>query len=199
MAGQITDIFQDEFGVTLLGGVPTHWRTLSGDSQSDPAWAAVYRSFDVISPWSVGRYRDEAGADRFAQDLIRPDLEEARRAGAEYMPVVWPGFSWNNLQPTSPLNAVPRHGGRYYWRQVYNALEAGCTTIYGAMFDEVDEGTAMFKMAPTRAELPTQVPMVPLDADGELLPSDWYLRLAGEADKALRGEIPLSPRRPIDP
>jgi hypothetical protein len=40
---------------------------------------------------------------------------------------------------------------------------------------------------------------VPLDIDGETLPSDWYLRLAGEGGKMLRGEIPRSSTRPINP
>ena len=65
------------------------------------------------------------------------------------MPVIFPGFSWHNLKATLPLNQIPRNGGTFYWRQVYNAISAGCTMLYGAMFDEVDEGTAMFKMAPT--------------------------------------------------
>jgi hypothetical protein len=71
--------------------------------------------------------------------------------------------------------------------------------VYGAMFDEMDEGTAMFKMAPAPAQLPAQGTFVPLNVDGENLPSDWYLRLAGEGGKMLRREIPLSPTRPINP
>jgi hypothetical protein len=58
--------------------------------------------------------------------------------------------------------------------------------LYGAMFDEVDEGTAMFKVAPSRRDAPTDVAVVTLDVDGERLPSDWYLRLAREAQKRLR-------------
>jgi hypothetical protein len=46
--------------------------------------------------------------------------------------------------------------------------------IYNAMFDEVDEGTAMFKLAP-----------VTLDADGCRLPNDWYLNLAGQVSAAI--------------
>jgi len=38
-----------------------------------------------------------------------------------------------------------------------------------------------------------------LDVDGVNLPSDWYLRLANEAGKMLRGEIPLQSRLPIAP
>ena len=55
--------------------------------------------------------------------------------------------------------------------------------VYGAMFDEVDEGAAMFKLAPTAAELPAQDTFVPLNIDGTNLPSDWYLRMAGAATR----------------
>ena len=47
-------------GVYLIGGVDPFWRTLRGDSRRDPAWTKVYRSFDAISPWDAGRYRDDA-------------------------------------------------------------------------------------------------------------------------------------------
>lgn len=183
---------------TVMGGVPTHWRTLDGDSYTDPAWADVYRSWDVISPWAVGRYDNNSEADRFRREQIEPDMEEAIASGADYMPVVFPGFSWHNLLD-GDLNQIPRRGGRFYWRQVYNALDAGNRMLYTAMFDEVDEGTAMYKLAPTDAELPVEGDFVPLDIDGEALPSDWYLRLADEASAALRGELPLTTERPIDP
>jgi hypothetical protein len=184
-------------GCTVMGGIPTNWRALTGDSKTDPAWSTVYRSFDIISPWSVGRYSNTSGADNFRNNYIVPDLAAARLAGREYLPVIWPGFSWTNLN-AGPLNQIPRSGGRFWWRQLYNAQNAGCRMIYGAMFDEVDEGTAMFKLAPTQAQLP-QGSFVPLNIDGEALPSDWYLRLADEGAKMLRGEIPLTSTRPINP
>jgi hypothetical protein len=185
-------------GCTVMGGVPTNWRALTGDSKTDPAWAGVYRSFDIISPWSVGRYSSSSGADNFRQNYIVPDLAEARLNGRDYLPVIWPGFSWRNLNG-GPLNQIPRFGGRFWWRQLYNARFAGCNMIYGAMFDEVDEGTAMYKLAPTPAQLPAQGTFVPLNIDGEALPADWYLRLAREGGRMLRGEIPLTSTRPINP
>jgi len=185
-------------GCTVMGGVPTWWRTLSHDAQTNAAWAAAFRSFDIISPWSVGRYSDNAGADDFRERLIAPDLIATKQAGREYMPVIFPGFSWHNLN-NGPLNQTPRNGGAFYWRQAHNAAAAGCTMIYGAMFDEMDEGTAMFKLAPTAAQLPTQGNFVPLNTDGTNLPSDWYLRLANEAGKMLRQEIPLRTTIPIAP
>lgn len=185
-------------GCTVMGGVPSYWRTLSRDSQTNAAWAAVYRSFDVISPWSVGRYSDNAGADKYSQNVIAGDLAEAKANGCDYVPVIWPGFSWHNLNG-GPLNQVPRHAGAFYWRQAYDAMKEGCTIIYGAMFDEMDEGTAMFKLAPSAAQLPAQGTFVPLNADGTNLPSDWYLRVAGQAGKMLRGEIPAQAGLPVVP
>jgi hypothetical protein len=196
-AQTLLDFFRTN-GCTVMGGVPTNWRTLDGDSKTDPAWAAVYRSFDIISPWSVGRYSSDAGADNFKTTKIVPDLAEARANGRDYLPVVWPGFSWKNLN-NGPLNQIPRRGGRFWWRQFYNAVSAGGTMVYGAMFDEVDEGTAMFKLVPTAGQLPAQGTFVPLNVDGESLPSDWYLRVAGEATRVLRGQAPLSASLPIAP
>lgn len=185
--------------VTLAGGVPTYWRTRSQDSKTDPAWAAVYRSYDVVNPWAVGRYSDDKGADDFKKNLIAPDIAECNKSGIEYMPVIFPGFSWHNLFPANPVNQIPRRGGAFYWRQAYNAIGAGSTMIFNAMFDEVDEGTAMTKAAPTQGDLPVEGAWLSLDADGQSLPSDWYLRLAGEASKMLRGDRPLSATIPITP
>ena len=185
-------------GCTVVGGVPAYWRTLKNDAQTNVAWADVFRAFDIISPWTVGRYADDAGADTFARKVIAPDLATAKASGCDYMPVIFPGFSWHNLNG-GLLNQIPRRGGAFYWRQVFNAVNAGCPMIYGAMFDEMDEGTAMFKLAPTKAQLPALGKFVPLDADGVSLPSDWYLRLANAAGKMLRGEISVTNAIPISP
>ena len=199
-AAELIDFFKNNpesrYRVTLLGGVPARWRTLTRDSQTDPQWAGVYRSFDIVSPWTVGRFRDARGIDRFYAEEVRQDLVEARRLDIGYLPVVFPGFSWHNMNPAAPSNRIPRRGGRFYWRQVGRALQAGSTMLYGAMFDEVDEGTAMFKIAATAQVAPADVPLVTLDADGERLPSDWYLRLAREAQRALLKHATTIPRPP---
>jgi len=185
-------------GCTVMGGLPTNWRTLTGDAQTDPAWANVFRSFDVISPWTVGRYSNNSGADSYRTNYLVPDLADCTSNGIDYLPVIFPGFSWTNLN-SGPFNQIPRNGGNFYWRQAYNAVQAGCTMVYGAMFDEVDEGTAMYKCAPTAAQLPAQGKFVPLNVDGYNLGSDWYLRLADQAGKMLRGEIPVTNTIPITP
>lgn len=178
--------------VTLIGGVATGWRTLTGDSKADPAWARVYRSYDVISPWSVGRFNNDEGADGFVRDFVQPDLVETKRFGLGYMPVVFPGFSWFNLmtnrnQPNrAVLNQTPRRCGKFLWRQVSNLLQSGVDMIYGAMFDEVDEGTALFPVETRSDKLPVGSQMVVLNQDGCALPDDWYLRITGQAANYLR-------------
>jgi hypothetical protein len=67
------------------------------------------------------------------------------------------------------------------------------------MFDEVDEGTAMLKIAPSAAEAPVEGRWLTMDADGEALSSDFYLRLGGAAGRMLRGEIGLGTEVPIGP
>jgi len=185
-------------GVTVMGGVPTYWRTLQNDSYTNAAWTPVYLSFDAISPWAVGRFGNNAGADSYTANITIPDLATCKTNGIDYMPVIFPGFSWYN-ENGGPLNQIPRNGGSFYWRQVYDAVHAGCNMIYGAMFDEVNEGTAMYKLVPTAAQLPAQGQFLSLDADGATLNSDWYLRLANQAGKMLRGEIPLQTTIPISP
>ncbi|HEX6463012.1 MAG TPA: glycoside hydrolase family 71/99-like protein [Vicinamibacterales bacterium] len=202
-AAELIEFFKNNpdprYRVTLLGGVPSRWRTLTRDSQTDPKWAHVYRSLDILSPWTVGRFRDARGIDRFYADEVAKDLAETRRIGIEYMPVVYPGFSWHNMNRTAPFNPIPRQGGRFFWRQVERALRAGNTMLYGAMFDEVDEGTAMFKLAASRREAPIERPVVTMDVDGKSLPSDWYLRLAREAQRRLTAARRTSNPRPSNP
>jgi uncharacterized protein (TIGR03437 family) len=115
------------------------------------------------------------------------------------MPVVFPGFSWYNLNRTAPQNQIPRNRGEFLWRQAYNAKAAGARMLKIAMFDEVNESTAMFKLAPRRADAPDQGYWLTLDADGFTLPSDWYLRLAGEITRVFHGQTPPSATLPEDP
>ena len=186
------------YQVTLMGGVPTWWRILQNDSLTDPAWADYYCALNVISPWTVGRYKSDAQVDQYKTVMIQ-DMAAAQKCGALYMPVVFPGTAFHNNDPAAgnAFNATPRRGGLLYWRQVYNAVSIGVPMIYNAMFDEVDEDTAMYKIAATKADQPVGVDLVSMDADGYKLPSDWYLRLAGSASQMLRGEIPLAKGIPI--
>ena len=182
------------------GGIDNKWQSHTAE------WQAVYERYEVISPWTVGRYKDNAGADNFRTDYIEPDFATTQSKNIDYMPVVFPGFSWFNNKPfkddgvtPNVLNATPRSGGDFFWHQIYNAIDAGAKMVYVAMFDEVDEGTAIFKLAETIEQTPTETAFVTLDMDGYDIPSDWYLRLTGEGGKILRGENSLTSNMPISP
>jgi len=183
-----------KYQATIMGGVNDDWRTTT------TAWATVCRSVDIISPWLVGRFGDTAGADSWKASHLVPDIAECKSLGKDYLPVIWPGFSWANMhQGTTPQNQIPRLGGKLFWDQAYNCVSAGATMLYNAMFDEVDEATAILKACPKKSLAPADGYTLTLDADGYNLPSDWYLRLAGLAKQMLTGKIPVSKTMPIDP
>lgn len=102
------------------------------------------------------------------------------------MHVAFPGFSWHNMNPRSPSNQISRNRGHFLWKQLTTAVTNGAEMIYIAMFDEVDEGTAIFKVSknpPVGAST-----FVSFEED---IPSDYYLYLTGIAGKMLRKEIPV--------
>jgi hypothetical protein len=201
-AAQLVDFFENnpdpKYRVTLVGGVPFWWRTLQSPSSTNPAWADYYCSVDIISPWAVGAFTTDAQVDEYVP-ILRADIAHSKECGAEFMPVVFPGHSYHSADPTRPFNQFPRRGGRLYWRQIFDAITAGSTMIFNAMFDEINEGTAMYKLATTAESVPTGLQVITMDTDGECLPNDWYLRLAGEATKMLRGEISLTDTISITP
>ncbi len=183
--------------VLLIGGVPAGWRNADNDSRLGAAWAALYREFDVISPWTVGRY--ESGPDNlgFVEGVVAPDIAEAERLGLGYMPVIFPGFSWANLMTVrgnsgqAVPNKIPRRCGHFLWQQGQTRIAAGARSLFIAMFDEVDEATAIMPVVARQEELPPGTRLIALDQDGCDLPADWYLRVTGSLAGYLRaGEVP---------
>jgi len=61
--------------------------------------------------------------------------------------------------------------------------------LFVGMFDEVDEGTALYKGA-------NDIPVGTYFVTYEGLSSDWYLKLTGAATPMIRGEAPWSERIP---
>lgn len=177
-------------GCTVMLGVPTYWRTLERDCVKDPAMHELILKADIVSPWTVGRYGKPADLTNYAQKVLAPDIAWCKERKKEYMPVVFPGFSWHNMFPDKPLNQIPRLGGQFLWQQYAQAKKAGATMVYQAMFDEVDEGTAIFKCTND----PPAGASTFATYDG--LPSDHYLKLVGAAGRMLRGEIPVTETLP---
>ncbi len=172
-------------GCTVMLGVPTYWRERKNDAVPDPALHEIIALADIVSPWTVGRYNSPESAARYAEKQIKPDLAWCTEHHLDYLPVLFPGFSWRNMYGQN-TNTVPRRRGEFFWRQFHEAKAAGANMLYVAMFDEVDEGTAIFKCT---NDIPpeSEAPFVTYEG----LPSDYYLRLTGEGTKMLRGEFPV--------
>ncbi|MEZ6194844.1 MAG: glycoside hydrolase family 71/99-like protein [Planctomycetota bacterium] len=171
-------------GLAIALGVPTWWRTGERDATADPAFGRLCREADVLVPWTVGRYRDEEGARLHAGTTLRGDLAWGEAHGVELLPVVFPGFSWHNLSRVlgreSPLDEIPRREGRFLEAQGRAFLAAGARGLFVAMFDEVDEATAVMpclERGPVGAS-----PFV----SGGPAPTDRYLRIAGELGRLAR-------------
>ena len=181
-------------GCSVLLGVPTGWRTLERDCINDPRIHDLIKMADIVHPWTPGRYNSLEGVEQHRRDWTIADKAWSDKNDLLYMPVVFPGFSWHNLRfGETPINQIPRLKGDFLWRQFYNGILSGAQTIYVAMFDEVDEGTCIFKCTnnPPGGDSPF--------ATYEGLPSDYYLWLTGEAGKMIRKEIPLSKTKPEYP
>lgn len=186
---KLVDFFKNDKtygGCTVMLGVPTYWRTLRNDSVNDPFLHEIVKKCDIVSPWMVGRIRNMSDIKEFVYNRIWvPDLKWCRGNNKEYLPVVFPGFSWTNLTKNpKDFNKIPRRDGKFLWQQYVEAKNVGATMVYQAMFDEVDEGTAIFKC--------TNYP--PVGASkfltyGECNASDYYLWLVGQGGRMIRGEI----------
>ncbi len=185
-------------GCSVMLGVPTFWRELNSDCLPDPYLHTIIRKADIVLPWTVQRFSPllHNDMDRY-RDLIIGDIEWCRQNKIDYVPCVTPGFSWHNLSrfefpdDIKPSGSIPRQGGRFYWQQISTAINAGANMLYVAMFDEVNEGTAIFKCSdnPPVSDIAKFVGI-----DG--MPSDHYLWLTGEATKMMRKEKPLSLKMP---
>lgn len=188
LAHRIIDFFKNDprYGVFLAGGCEWEWRT-----EKEPGWDAFLRRFDAMCPWNVGNYSLDAAGSKWASTAYwKEDVAEARRAGMLYIPVFYPGFSWDNMKRLTPgQSAIPRQGGAFFWKQFCAAEELGLDMGYVAMFDEVDEGTAIFKVSNTP---PTQAHFVTYEG----LPPDHYLWLTGEGIKMLLHQRPFTATPP---
>ncbi|TAM97271.1 MAG: xylosidase, partial [Chitinophagaceae bacterium] len=185
-------------GCSVMLGVPTFWRDLDADCLPDPYLHEIIRHADLIMPWTVQRFSPllYEDMDRY-RDLLVNDMKWCEKNHIGYVPCVYPGFSWHNLSTFAfpnnvmPVASIPRRGGKFYWEQISTALWVGAQMLYVAMFDEINEGTAIFKCTDTP---PVSQYAQFAGMDGK--PSDYYLWLTGQASKMLKNEEPLSVQLP---
>jgi len=175
---------------SILLGVPTQWRELTGDTEPNPELLDILKKVDIIHPWFVGRF-NEARIPKM-MERIRGDLAWCKENKVDYVPVVYPGFSWHNMKPESPMDQIPRNKGHFFWKQLSGAVQNGAEMLYVAMFDEVDEGTAIFKVSKN-----PPVGSIEFVKPEQEIPSDYYLFLSGYAGKMLRKEVPFQLNIPL--
>jgi hypothetical protein len=187
--------FFKQQGYAVMVGVPTYWRTLDRDTIADSRLHELLHSIDVLSPWTVGRVNSPAEAKSFVDKTAIDDAVWCRERYIEYMPVAFPGFSWQNLQRTrgeeARFDQISRRGGEFFWAQCWNYRRAGARTLYVAMFDELDEGTAILKFDKSP-------PVGAAKFLTEDVPSDHYLWLTGRAGELFEPDaVPQSEAMPV--
>ena len=181
IANKLIDFFRNnkQYEVTLIGICEWNWLY-----EKNKEWAKVFRRFDVISPWKVGleRMTRFIGKKNIYSELWKKELKEAKKNNMSFMPVVYPGFSWKNLK-NNPLSLImPRNKGKFYQQQFKTISKLKIDMVYVAMFDEVNEGTAIFKVTnnpPTQGKFLTY----------ENMPTDEYLKITEEASNIIKGRM----------
>lgn len=192
-------------GCSVMIGVPPTFRTLEGDTRSDPRLHEIIKTVDVVSPWNPGRFslakQSHEELASILNDRVSKDVEFCEQMKVDYAPVIYPGFSWHNLMYTrnqkAEFNWAPRLKGEFYWTLARLMISNNSKMIYVAMFDEVDEGTAILKISDDDSLLPVNTGCKFLTTEG--MGSDYYLWLTGEIGKVLRGKKVLGdlPKRDL--
>ncbi|BDI32041.1 lectin [Capsulimonas corticalis] len=177
-------------GCYVIGGVPGQWRTGTGDSRPD--YATVYNTCNMVMAWAVGRVVDST-----YQPWVSGDLAYCNANGMDYQPDAYPGTSFYNTNgPSSPKNQYPRNHGDFMWSQFAAMRNAGASSVYISMFDEMNEATSIFKCAEDSSMIPANNWFLTLDADGVHVSSDYYLRLTCDGGKMIKGQIPYQTAHP---
>ena len=179
----VIDWFKGQ-GCYVIGGVPTHWRDQNSDSR--PGFIDVYKDFDMLSPWMVGRIGKIIDVDNFYVGVQTDDLKFCKDNGIDYQPCVLPG----------DLSQHQRVHGDFMWRQFYNMTRLGVQGIYISMFDEFNEGNQICKTAEDQSMAPAGAGFVTLDEDGTACSADYYMRLTNDGGKMFKGETALTAVRP---
>ncbi len=190
----ITKVKGKNNSISILLGVPYYWRTLGKDTQKNEALHTLIKKCDIIMPWAVGRYTMQS----YDSSFVSEDIKWSKANKVDYVPLVFPGFSWGNLQKNISLyNSIPREKGDFIWKQIVGAKKAGAQSLYVAMFDEIDEGTAIYKVL-NQKNVPKNgsngKKFVGIE-DG--LPTDYYLWLTGQGAKWFHNEGNYTATKPL--
>ncbi len=128
----------------------------------------------------------KSGNDNYKEDQIT----FTKGRNIDFMANIFPGFSFYNAMGYDK-NQSPRYEGEFLWRQGFNAIKNGARMIYISMFDELDEGTAIMKTAPSTQEIPQNKWYLTLDYDSSqnYIPPDWYMIVTGAVGQELKSRM----------
>ena len=187
-----------ERGFSILIGIPPQWlqevqppKRIWGrrPQQAKALNCELYcliKGCNIVMPWTIRSY-DENTFSNY-EESVRQGMNWCRAEGVDYAPMAFPGFSKVNMNNDS--QQIPRNGGSFFWSQLSGYIDKGAKRLYIATFDDMNDGTAIFKCA-TKA--PEGVSYIESD---EGLQNDFYLHWTGQAAKALRGKIQLTQMQP---
>lgn len=166
-------------GCYVIGSPPWGFSTNS-------TYISAYNACNMILPWSVGR---QPGSTNFPAQYAT-DLAYCEAHGIDFQACIFPGYARFNTNTAKPKNEIPRMHGDFMWTQFAAARSSGVQNVYIAMFDEINEGTAIMKSAEDSSMIPSGKYFLTLDADGVHVSSDFYLRLVNNGGKMVKGQIP---------
>lgn len=158
-------------GWSIMLGCPAYWRKGGNDCVTGTEHTALFsliKRCDAFIPWYVGRfdYGNFSGTDwqtRIAQDISTAKTYSTADHRVVYAVHTFPGGSDRNMHPNNgypdgdPTNTGYRYGGKFFWQQLYLDIKNGAQAIYVGMFDEIDEGTAIFKQMHV-SDVPSNIP-----------------------------------------
>ena len=186
-ANAILDIFATPgpYQAFVAGAGAWYW----SQQPYSAAWQTMMFRMGSYQPWNTGNSGGVAG-DVPSTAYWAADQATLAAHGVKYVPQMYPGSSSFNRDgtPWGPTTE-DRLQGDFLWSQVTAAVSIKAYSVFLGMFDEMDEGTQIFKVSQTP---PTQASF----RDYQGLPSDYYLCLAGKATEALRANSQQSPAKP---
>lgn len=142
-------------GWSIMLGVNDDWRTHNSTKWPRAKYQDVVKSAKIIFPWFVGRYSSIEDYKNNRKPIIEQDIKWCKENGVYYAPHCFPGTADRNMHPNNGI--ADRWGGRFLWEQIYGGIQAGAEMFYIAMFDEIDEGTAIYKCL-NKKDVPSNVP-----------------------------------------
>lgn len=173
-------------GYYVIGGSPDN-----NYDQATGEYMEPFTKLDMLSLWTPGRYNMN-NMESWLKHHVEIDLAFCEQYDIDYQPVLYSGFGWTNMGNNGYVNHYPRYAGDFLWKQAY-ILERdyNVESIYFAMWDEYDEGTAIMKAATDYFDIPTDQYFLTYAADGWWLSSDYYLRAAGAIIDMVQGKTAL--------